>query len=114
MADIEAHYLHDEDFTPVEAETIALYVDGTLCAIGPQPEVLNRAISLLGIKQVHSSDFMRGQETYNLAAKTLDEIRTYKRQANAAEAAELRARAADLLAKASELEGGPEQPEGGE
>lgn len=112
MANIEAHYLHGADFRPVAEETIALYVDGNLMAIGPQPEVLDKAMKMLGIKQVFSPDFMRGQDTYALAAKTLDEINAYKAEANAAEAEALRQQAADLLRKANELEGRTDPAQG--
>lgn len=98
MANIQAHYSDDR-------ATIALYVDGVLKTIGPQPEVLNAAIQMLGIKQVFDDDFMLGQGTYTGAAKTLDEIRTYKATANADRAISLREEAAELLRQANELEG---------
>lgn len=98
MASIQAHYSDDR-------ATIALYVDGVLKSIGPQPEVLNTAIQLLGIKQVFDDDFMLGQGTYSSAAKTLEDIRAYKAATNAETAATLRAKAAAMLKDADELEG---------
>ncbi len=98
MAAIQAHYSDDKS-------TIALYVDGVLKTIGPQPEVLNSAIQMLGIKQIFDDDFMLGQGTYTGAAKTLDEIRAFKAQSNAAEATRLREEAQVLMRRADELEG---------
>ncbi len=97
---LEAHYGSDG--------TIALYVDGALCKIGPQPEVVNFVIEMLGIKQVYSDDFMLGQGTYQGAAKDLAAIKAYKQVTYADQAEELRDQAAELLRKANELEGNTE------
>ncbi len=105
---IVAYYLHEPEFQPVAEETVALYVDGVLTCIGPQPEVVSKAIGLLGIEQRFDPDFMKGQEQYVGAAKTLDEIREYKSVAHADEAEALRDQAAELLRRANELEGNPE------
>ncbi len=98
MASIQVHYTDDKS-------TLALYVDGALKKIGPQQEVLDTAIMLLGIKQVFDDDFMRGQDTYAGVAKTLDEIRAYKATVNAANVEAMRRKAAELLAEADNLEG---------
>ncbi len=109
MADIQVHYLHAQDSVPPADETIALYVEGELKCIGPQADVLEKAIRLLGIKQVFDPDFMQGQETYQGAARTLEQIKSYKAEKNRDEANELREQAAELLRKANELEGHDEE-----
>ena len=97
---IEAHYCGEEP-----EQVIGLYVDGRLAKIGPQSEVVNYVIGMLGIKQVYSDDFFLGQASFAGVAKSLDEINAYKRVAHAEEAHKLREQAAELLRKAAALEG---------
>ncbi len=101
MPDVQIHYNGENG----DSTAVALYVDGQLKAIGPPAEVQSTAIRMFGYRQIYSSQFLLGQETYAGAAKTLSELKSYLETKNAAEAEALRAEAAELIRRADELQG---------
>ncbi len=87
-------------------EWSALYVDGKLDRVGDSYLIDERIIQLTGVEEIEGN-FLLGGNSYDDAAKTLDEIAAYeaKKVEAADEAAVLEAQAAELIAKAKELRG---------
>jgi hypothetical protein len=99
MADHPKYVLYTGD------EWSALYIDGKLDTIGDSYHSHDRIAELLGVVE-HSDDaFLRGGNTREGAAHTLDELDAYvaERTALRSQAAELRRQAADLEARAAQL-----------
>lgn len=99
MSKYEIHYA---------GEWAALYVDGVLDpkTVGDTHIAEERALKVLGVKQVFDEAFMRGQNERDGVAKDLQEVEEYKtaRDARRVEAERLRTEASKLIEKAKELE----------
>ena len=87
-----------------DADCSALYVDGLLDTFGTHDAVEKRIVQLLNVETYNSNYFLRGGDSYEDAASTLDEIAQYAsaKEALEQEAAELRRRADELMARASQ------------
>lgn len=101
MPDYQLHYSKGA----TDSETVALYADGEILAIGSPQDVQNTAIKLLDMKQVFNSQFQLGQTSYAGSAKTLSQLNAYLEVFNEEEAERLRQQAAELLAEADKLQG---------
>lgn len=88
-----------------DEEWSALYVDGKLDEVGDSYLIDDRIAELYGVETYSSDAFMRGGNTREGVAKTLDELREWEqnRDARQQEADRLRAEAEDLLARAKAL-----------
>lgn len=88
-----------------DGEWAALYVDGKLDVAGDCYLADDRIAELADV-EIHSSDaFLRGGNTYEGIASTLDELHEWEREQETKneEADRLRAEAAELIARANEL-----------
>ncbi len=97
--DLEIHYANS---------WAALYVDGRLDpdTVGDSYHAEEKAFELLGVKQIHDSAFMRGQNQRDGVAETIEQVDEYRwARDNDREAADQkRAEAKRLLAEADELD----------
>lgn len=100
---LEIHY--DSEDTGGSGEWAALYVDGKLDTVGDSYNTEERAFKLAGVRAVHDSAFMRGQNQRSGVAPTLDAVKAYveERDARLTRAANLRRQAAELEAEAARL-----------
>ena len=87
-------------------EWTAVYLDGELERVGDHYLADEWLHDYAGVKVVDDSGFMRGGNSYNDVARTLNEVHEYmrSREDKLAEAASLRAQAAEFLQRATELE----------
>lgn len=101
---VEIHY--DSEDTGGSGEWAALYVDEKLIRVGDSYRTEEMAFSLLGVKRVEDSAFMRGQSDREGVAQTLEEVATYacERDRRFELADQKRAKAKKLLEEANELE----------
>ena len=83
----------------------ALYVDGHLDRVGDHYLIDDRIAELAGVQSVSSDAFLRGGNSREDVAKTLEDITVYENayQAKLDEAEALRARAAELEAEAKAI-----------
>ena len=97
-AQLEIHY-SDDDWA-------ALYVDGLLDRVGDAYVVEERSLDLLGVTIVHDNSFLRGQDSRDGVAGTLDDVNAYRQAAEQAMTAAdaKRAEAQLLLAEADALD----------
>lgn len=90
-----------------EEEWSALYVRGKLAEVGDHYWVEEKLHQLLGIDEINSDDFLRGGNSREDVAQTLEEIEAYRirREETSAEAeAEgLLQQAAELIRRAREV-----------
>jgi polysaccharide deacetylase 2 family uncharacterized protein YibQ len=89
------------------SEWSALYVDGKLDRVGDHYTVDERISDLTGVTVVSSDDFLRGGNSREDVAQTLEDIETYAKSADAtaaeAKAEGLREQARALLAEADRI-----------
>lgn len=64
-------YSGDDDWS-------ALYVDGSLEEVGDHYMVIDAALGILGVERVASNDFLRGGDSREDVASSLDEIEEYR------------------------------------
>lgn len=86
-------------------EWSALYVDGTLERVGDHYYVEERIFELLSVEIVQSDDFMRGRDTREDVASTLEYLEDFRvaREAALQKADELQAEAKRLSQEATRL-----------
>jgi hypothetical protein len=88
-------------------EWSALYVDGKLDIVGDHYLIDDRIMVLTGVEEIPSEDFMRGGNSRQDVAPTLDALATYQIENGAkeqeAQAQALRDQAAALIAQADAL-----------
>jgi hypothetical protein len=96
-AHMEIHY---------SGEWAALYVDGQLETVGDSPNTIEQALAILGVKEIHSSAFMRGQSKADGVARNLSDVELYRRELDdrIERAMRLRREAAEKVAEAKRLE----------
>lgn len=89
-----------------EGSIAALYVAGSMEAIGKPCGVESAAFRLLDVQQVLSDAFLLGGRDLRGAALTLDEVKAWRgeRDAKIRRATELRMEAARLIEEAQKLE----------
>jgi hypothetical protein len=81
-----------------EGEWSALYIDGKLDRVGDHYLADERIREIFAVEVVHDDAFMRGQNTRDGVAKTLDEVHAYvKERAERIHAAADKVRQAELL-----------------
>lgn len=98
MPKLEIHYDPNSNWA-------ALYVDGQMETVGDAYVAEEHAFDLAGVAIVRDDAFLRGQDTRDGAAQTLDEVTAYRRQRDAArsEAELLRQQAQALLDRAEQI-----------
>ena len=98
--DLEIHYAE---------EWAALYRDGQLVRVGDTYRTDEEAFKLLGVEIVQDDAFMRGQNSRDGVAQTLDQVDEYRwaRENKQAEAERLRKEAEEMIRRAAELDGRP-------
>jgi len=89
-------------------EWSALYVDGDLRIVGDSYLIDEEISTIYGVEEIDSDVFLRGGNTREDVAKTLDEVYNYQEQQNKnlQEAEKLRAEANKLMEMAKALEKG--------
>ena len=90
-------------------EWAALYRDGELVRVGDTYNTEEEAFQILGVKIVQDDAFMRGQNSRDGVAQTIDQVDEYRwaRDNKQAEAGRLRQEAEELMRRAAELDGRP-------
>lgn len=91
-----------------DGEWSALYVNSQLDTVGDHYLSDERIRSIAGVVEVFSEDFMRGQNTREGVAKTVDEVEEYRtaREDRERRAEELEQQARELERQAAELRKG--------